>query len=87
MKSSEFEKHLASLGIVRLPEIKITNLQHIQCMSVEKLADLYFSDRYRYCDCCVYDWHGCKIYEFGLTPEEDCKNAFIKWLNSPIKKE
>lgn len=87
MKSSEFEKHFASLGIVSLPEIKITNLQHIQCMSAEKLADFLLSNPYRFCDYCMTDFHKCDRYKYGITAEEDCRDAFIKWLNSPIKKE
>lgn len=65
----------------------MTNFEYILSMNSEKLADFLLSNPYRFCSYCMTDFNKCDRYKYGITPEEECKNAFIQWLNNPVKKE
>lgn len=81
MKSSEFEKHLASLGTVSLPKFKTTNSDRIRWMPENKLAEyLYTSSKF-----CSEDCKG-RINDpdnpCSGRCDEKCYERCIEWLNS-----
>lgn len=81
MKSSEFEKHLASLGIVSLPEFKTTNSDRIRWMPENKLAE-YLCSSSKFCS------EDCKgRINDPNNPcngrcDEKCYEHCIEWLNN-----